>query len=523
MAQKPALFSICQKHRAERDRLRILSHKTTRFNKLNASFAQNMYQTALFGAFFMLVISTFLINSVLNFALGLLIARFLGPVDFGQYAIAAALAVVLNVLFLDWIRLSATRFYSEETREKAPDIRGTLDAIFALSSLGIALVCALAIALGHNLGLMTALAALSPAMAICNGLFDYNTALVRARFKERLYSLLVILKNTFSFTLMVAGAWWFESPVIVAAGFIVSISTSILLCRKSLIDPNVTLWKPDWSLAGQFLRYGFPVILATLIYFLIPLLNRTTIAGSLGFSASGQFSLGYDIAIRVVQTVGSALDIVLFQIALRTEGEKGLEQARQQLSSNMGIVLAMISAVSVGYWLILPSFEAVLVPEAFRGNFAEVSTILLPGLVCFVLTQAAITPVFQLKRKTWPLIVAALIALVINTILCWRLGSNAPIADYARAQSISFSVAMVVALGLALREMKVLPSLSDIAGTCFTTAVMIAAVWHLRDLPPSFALLLASIGVGGIAFAGIAFLINLVGCRDWITQLRDKK
>jgi O-antigen/teichoic acid export membrane protein len=52
----------------------------------------------------MLVTTTFLINSAFNFALGLLIARFLGPQGFGQYAIAAAVAVVLNTLFLDWIR-----------------------------------------------------------------------------------------------------------------------------------------------------------------------------------------------------------------------------------------------------------------------------------------------------------------------------------------------------------------------------------------------------------------------------------
>jgi O-antigen/teichoic acid export membrane protein len=471
----------------------------------------------------MLVISTFLINSVLNFALGLLIARFLGPAGFGEYAIAAAVSVVLNVLFLDWIRLSATRFYSNETRQNEPKIRGTLDALFALSSLGVALSCALALALGHNFGLMTTLAALSPAMAICNGLFDYSTALVRSRFKERLYSILVILKNLFSFILMVTGAWWFESPVIVAAGFVVSIFASVLLCRKSLIDPNVTMWKPDWALSKQFLRYGFPIILSSLIYFVIPLFNRTSIATILGFSASGQFSLSYDIAARVVQTVGSALDIVLFQIALRTEGEKGIEQARQQLSSNMGIVLAMISAVSVGYWLVLPSFEAILVPEAFRGNFAQITTILLPGLACYILTQAAIAPIFQLQRKTWPLVVAAGIALIVNIGLIWQLGPNAQVVDYARAQSFTFAVAMFVALGLALREMKVLPPLRDVAGTCVAVATMIAAVWPLRGMPPNLTLLMLSVGIGGLAFTSIAFLMNLGGCREWIMRIRHKK
>jgi O-antigen/teichoic acid export membrane protein len=67
----------------------------------------------------MLVVAAFLINSVFNFALGLLVARFLGPAGFGQYAIAASLAVIVNTLFLDWIRLAATRFYSEKSRANA--------------------------------------------------------------------------------------------------------------------------------------------------------------------------------------------------------------------------------------------------------------------------------------------------------------------------------------------------------------------------------------------------------------------
>jgi O-antigen/teichoic acid export membrane protein len=468
----------------------------------------------------MLVISTFLINSVLNFALGLLVARFLGPLGFGQYAIASALAIVLNLIFLDWIRLSATRFYSARSREENPEIRGTLDMIFAVSSIGLVLTCVIALVLGHDLGLIASLAAVVPAMAICNGLFDFLTALTRARFEERTYSLLVILKNLFSFSLMVVGAWWFQSPTIVALGFLVSVFSTLLICRGRMIDPTSRMSKPDWALVRTFVQYGAPIVIATLVYFLIPLWNRTTIAGTLGFSASGQFSLGYDITIRVVQTVGSALDIILFQIALRTEDEKGLDQARQQLATNMGIVLAMISAVSIGYWLVLPSFVASLVPEAFRSSFADTTTILLPGLASYVIIQAAVAPVFQLRRKTWPLIVAAAVALVVNTALTWNLGKEAMILDYARAQSLAYCAALCVAGLLALREFRVLPKVRDIGGTLLATAAMIGAVWPLRSLTPGLMPLLASVCVGGLVFLGTALILNLVGCRDWLRQLR---
>ena len=62
----------------------------------------------------MKIIAAFLVNAGLNFALGLLVARFLGPEEFGRYAVAMAVAVVINTAFFEWLRLSTTRFYSEE-------------------------------------------------------------------------------------------------------------------------------------------------------------------------------------------------------------------------------------------------------------------------------------------------------------------------------------------------------------------------------------------------------------------------
>ena len=56
----------------------------------------------------MAVIAAFVLNAGLNFALGLLLAKLLGPADFGRFALATAGAIVLNTLLFEWLRLSAT-------------------------------------------------------------------------------------------------------------------------------------------------------------------------------------------------------------------------------------------------------------------------------------------------------------------------------------------------------------------------------------------------------------------------------
>jgi O-antigen/teichoic acid export membrane protein len=461
----------------------------------------------------MLVVAAFLINSVFNFALGLLIARFLGPAGFGQYAVAAALAVVVNTLFLDWIRLAATRFYAEKSRADDPSVRGTLDAIFALSSLGVVAASGALLWLGHDFRLALALALLAPAMGICNGLFDYHAALLRARFDQKGFALMVIVKNVLSLALMVGGALWLQSAAAVAAGFVLSVLATLAIAWRRLRDPGVRILRPDWMRAKGFFAYGFPVVAALLIYYLIPLWNRTSIVNDLGFAASGQFSLAYDIAVRMVQTVGSALDIILFQIALKAEDERGMAEAKAQLSANMGVVFMAVSAVVAGYWLVLPGFEAALVPAAFRGSFAEVTTLLLPGLACYALIQYAATPVLQLKRRTWPVVLCALLALAVNALLVLPLGSEAKLADYARAQSFAYGVALVAAMLLAAGQLHVLPRTRDIASALLAVTAMALAVWPIRAMEAGWASLGLSVLAGGAAFAAVALALDAAGLR----------
>ena len=78
----------------------------------------------------MIVGFAFASNAVFNFLVGLLVAKFLGPAEFGRFAIASATAVIVNAGAFDWIRLSAVRFYSARTRNERPEVRATLDVCF---------------------------------------------------------------------------------------------------------------------------------------------------------------------------------------------------------------------------------------------------------------------------------------------------------------------------------------------------------------------------------------------------------
>jgi O-antigen/teichoic acid export membrane protein len=461
----------------------------------------------------MLVILTFLINSVFNFALGLLLAHCLGPSSYGQYAIATAIAVVLNVLFLDWVRFSATRFYSLASMAEDAGVRATLDCVFGLSAGLIVIIGAVAVLTGNTFGLPKVLVVLTPVVAICYGLFDYHTALLRARFDQRRYSLLIVWRNLLSLVLTVGGTWWFESPAVAMAGACIAVVAALLMVRRALTDAGANWRVHRWSLGVDFARYAVPIVLANASFSLIPLMNRGLIAAEHGFAESGQFSLSFDLASRLVVTVASAADILLFQMAVRTQQDAGEIAAQRRLEDNLGLVLMTLSAVGVGFWLVLPSFAALLVPQAFQATFATLATLILPGLMCQAFVQAGLATVFQLRRETWPLLLVSGTALATNALLMATLAKGATGETVALLQSVALGVSLLVALVLVVLVSPVRPRTRDVVATALAVAAMLAVVLPLRGMGTGVGVLALSVAAGGLAFLAVVVAVNAGGAR----------
>ncbi|WP_342359182.1 lipopolysaccharide biosynthesis protein [Terrarubrum flagellatum] len=467
----------------------------------------------------MTIILTFIVNSFLNFVLGLALAKFLGPDDFGRYAIAMAFAVLVNSVMFDWIRLSTARFYSEKVRAEQPALRGTLDFLVACMSFATFGLLAAAVLAGVDFRVPTALACAATVAGLCMALFDFGATLTRARFLDRSYSLLVIVKNIAAFILMVGGAWITDDPLVVLIGSALSSMASLLLARRVLHDHGADLTKPDWTLAKQFALYGLPLMAANMFYQLITFMNRAMIADAYGYAEAGQFALATDMGIRIFATLGSALDIFLFQVAVRADEQNGRAHADQQLSRNMSLVLALCAPLAAGYWLALPMFEALIVPADYRGHFAAYSTILIPAMFCYALVLYALNPVFQIQKRTWPVIGAAFIAVIVNAIFAKTIAPSLGPSGFAWAQFAGYSAALVMVFVASLVLSNVRPALGDVLRIVAATALMTLCVWPLRDLPPGIFKLALIVALGGAIYVGMALALNIA---DGRSILRDR-
>lgn len=460
----------------------------------------------------MTVLLPFIVNAGLNFILGLLIALFLGPAEFGRYAIGAAIIVLVNTALLDWLKLSAVRFYSLKTRETQPEIRATLDLMVAGISMSLCGLVVVAVVAGFDFRLPAMLLAAAVLGGVVAGLFDYHGAIARARYLDAAYARLVIIKNVMALMLMVGGAWLTRDPTVVLLGGLLSAAVSLLAVRRALADAPLSLSAARWDVAKTFLSYALPLVAGNAVYSLIPLLNRSLLANAHGYAEAGYFSLASDMGLRLFGTLGATIEIVLLREVIRLDETRGRLAAQKRIAKNIPIVLMIALPVGAGLWLVLPAFDRLIVPPSFQGRFSTYMALLLPGFVAITIFQAALYPAFLIGKRTAITTFAALFGLGVNLAML-ALGAATP-AGYAFAQMAAFLAVLVVTTVAALRVLPVWPSWRDCGLVALATMVMAAAVWPLRDRFPAPVELALQIACGALVYAAMILACDVARLRS---------
>ncbi|KPF65823.1 hypothetical protein IP69_16605 [Bosea sp. AAP35] len=459
----------------------------------------------------MTVLLPFVLNAGLNFVLGLLIAYFLGPEEFGRYAIGAAIIVLVNTALLDWIRLSAVRFYSLQARETQPEIRATLDLLIAGVSLSLCALLAAAIAAGIDTRMPAMMLAAAVLAGIGAGLFDYHGAIARARFLDAAYARLIIVKNLLALVLMVGGAWLTRDPTVVLLGGLLSAAFAVISVRRQLADAPLALSAARRDLAWTFAKYALPIVAGNAIYSLIPLLNRSLMAGAHGFAEAGYFSLASDMGLRLFGTLGATLEIVLLRQVIRLDETRGRRAAQKRIASNLVIVLAVALPAAMGFWLALPAFDRLLVPPSFQGRFSAYMAPLLPGFLAITLFLAGLYPAFLIEKRTLVATLAAVVALVVNMAIVMLFAAS-PVV-YALAQTAAFLVVLAVTAVAALRLLPVMPSLRDCGAILLAVILMSLAIWPLQGRLAALPELALQVALGALVYGAVILACDVARWR----------
>jgi len=446
--------------------------------------------------------TAFLASALIQFALGLVVAWLLGPVEFGFYALALAGAVLAQTLAFEWLRLAATRFYHKRS---GPGLGRVLMRWFvALAALLFLAALLLALLGGERRWLL----ALVPLTAIAAGFADLHAAMLRAAFESRGYALFLALRNGFALAALPAAAALSGRAEPALAAFCLSMiaSSAVLVWRMRVpVEPEPENAAEALSRA-QLLRYSAPIVATNLAYLGLFFLIRVGIAWGGGMAAAGQASLALDFTLKLFTTAGTAFDLLFFQLAVRDDRERGEEAGQARIASNFQRLLVLIAPMAVGLAFVIARIEPFLVAPEFQGAFAGFVLAAIPGVTAYALVQYGLHPAFQLRQDTGSLLIAAMIAGMAGSVtLGVALGVRAPVL-FALAGPIL--VAMTGAGVKLLHNARLVPGSGFWLRLSAALAGMSLILWGAGTWGDNPATLIVMVVAGAAGYAVIAWIAN---------------
>ena len=464
----------------------------------------------------MIFVVVFFLNAAANFALGVLLSALLGPTEFGRFATVTLGATTLAMALFDWLRLSCVRFSAFDEGRKAT--AASLEASYLAMIAATAIVVAAFLALGLDRGLGAPLVATAALMAVVYARSDYSGAQMRARSKGRAFAALAAIRHGLTFPIVIWVAATTRSAAPVVAALAVTTLVSVVALSPAIRTPGARLSLANRQTIRRFIAYAKPIVASTVIYLLIALIDRQLAFTRFGAAAAGKFSLATDLGLRLFLAINFVPETLLFQYAVQREAKEGRAAAERQIAVNVALSFAVLAPLTIGYMVMAPTFEALLVPTAYRGDYARLTLALAPGFFAFCSIYSMCNPAFQLAGKTWPLTLAALTALAANLALTRLPFFSADLDGLAKAYALSLAVGLATAWTLALRVRTIQPSVRDILVIAAATAAMAYAIRPMNAIHPPLLAALLALAVGGGILTAAMLAFDVGACRAYVLR-----
>ena len=307
-----------------------------------------------------------------NFILGVMLARWLAPTEYGAYALAFSIFVLVGFLYqallLEPLSVFSGTTFRGNTRgylKVTLWIHWALSLVMCLLLAGAAVIARVA---GHSPLLSIALAGMTLATpfllihSLGRRSFYLELAPGRAAFASIFYCVLVIGGVFLFFSL----GWLSSFTAFLLMGFGALISGIVMVVQLNRLLGPAT-WDPTlretWAKHWKYGRWALGTCVVGWIpnYVYVPLVSSFS-----GMAAAGELRALSNLAAPVLQTY-AALGLLFLPYAARVQHEGG----RSAASSLTGRLAALFVAGSVAYWAIILPLKYPLFHFLYAGKYAE--------------------------------------------------------------------------------------------------------------------------------------------------------
>ena len=338
-----------------------------------------------------------------NFLLGILLARWMAPEQYGAYALVFSIFILVTFLY-QALLLEPLSVFSGTTYSK--NLRGYLKSNFWLHWGVSAVICVLMAA--------TAIAAKvwwhSPASAMAFAGMTAATpfilihALGRRSFYLKLSPGPAAFGSSFYCVLVVAGSflvyklgWLSAFSAFLVMGFAALVGGVIMVFQlNAKLEPATAemqlseTWKKHWDYGKWALGTCIVGWIPTYVY--IPLVSKFS-----GLAVAAELRALMNLGGPVLQTY-AALSMLFLPFAARVQGESG----RKGTTALTRKLTALFVAGAVAYWMVLIPLRHPLFQLLYNGKYIDASSLLPLFAAETVIWSAALGPAIVLRAMEYP-------------------------------------------------------------------------------------------------------------------------
>jgi O-antigen/teichoic acid export membrane protein len=338
-----------------------------------------------------------------NFLLGILLARWMVPEQYGAYALAFSIFILITFLY-QALLLEPLSVFSGTTYSK--NLRGYLRSNFWLHWGISAVICFLmgATAIAAKVWWHSPVSAMAFAGMTAATPFILIHALGRRSFYLKLSPGPAAFGSSFYCVLVVSGSflvyklgWLSAFSAFLVMGFAALVGGVVMFFQlKAKLEPATAemhlheTWKKHWEYGKWALGTCIVGWIPTYVY--IPLVSKFS-----GLAVTGELRALMNLGGPVLQTY-AALSMLFLPYAARVQGATG-SRGSGTLSRKL---TAMFVAGAIAYWIVLIPLRRPLFNLLYAGKYMDASSLLPLFAAETVIWSAALGPAIVLRAMEYP-------------------------------------------------------------------------------------------------------------------------
>ncbi len=463
------------------------------------------------------------VPGIVSFLILIVFTRLLTPQEFGLYALVLATAGLLNILFFQWIRMVATRYFSE-------NVGCEVKFISELYSIYVAIAFIVLIALGLSAYIINSaewrlLAILVAPLILVQALFELNLEFYRADLNPIKYGVSQGIKSFLTLVLSVLFLVFIDATGVyavlgvVAAFFITVVYQLFISYSCSLRLENIPIQR-----LKEYVLYGLPLTMSLALSWIVTSSDRLLIKWYLDSESVGLYSVSYDLAQQSLTLLLVIINTAAMPLAIKAMSEQGRLKGLRQLQLN-GELIITIALIAAGY-LIINAEDVALI---FIGeNYRATVLTLMPWVVIASATSGVksfyLDTIFFLEKKSYLLLIAGGIAAVINVLLNILLIPSYGLIGAVLATLIAFLVASVISYSVSYKCFGGIKIKRTILLSCMAAFPVIIFMYfiNLYFFSPGWGRLVMNTIGGGAMTLLMIYGFDIGGVKEEIKKVKDR-